>query len=82
VVNAVGIAPGSAFLASTRAFLTEPGAARTSSMYRDLQQGAPIEADQIIGDLLVRGRAAGIDTPLLALAATHLAVYQRRLAGG
>ncbi|MGF6226111.1 2-dehydropantoate 2-reductase [Inquilinus ginsengisoli] len=82
VVNAVGTPPGSAFLATTRAFLTEPGAARTSSMYRDLQQGAPIEADQIIGDLLVRGRAAGIDTPLLALAATHLAVYQRRLAGG
>jgi 2-dehydropantoate 2-reductase len=48
-------------------------------MYRDLQQGSPIEADQIIGDLLARGRRAGIATPLVAAAYTNLAIYQARV---
>jgi 2-dehydropantoate 2-reductase len=49
-------------------------------MFRDLQQGGPIEADQIIGDLLARGAKAGMATPLLAAAYAHLSVYQQRLA--
>ena len=49
-------------------------------MFRDLQQGSPIEAEQIIGDLLARGARAGIATPLLASAYAHLSVYQQRLA--
>ena len=48
-------------------------------MYRDFQQGRPVEADQIIGDLLARGRASGLACPLLAAAYTHLCVYQNRL---
>jgi len=48
-------------------------------MYRDLQRGVPIEADQIIGDLVERARLAGIETPLLAAIYTHLSVYQRRV---
>jgi 2-dehydropantoate 2-reductase len=48
-------------------------------MYRDLQRGVPIEADQIIGDLVERARLAGIETPLLAAIYTHLCVYQRRV---
>ncbi len=50
----------------------------TSSMYRDLQQGHAVEADQIVGDLLVRGAAAGVKTPLIALAYASLSVYQNR----
>jgi 2-dehydropantoate 2-reductase len=46
-------------------------------MYRDLMARHPIEADQIVGDLLARG--ASLSTPLLAAAYTHLCVYQRRL---
>ena len=49
-------------------------------MFRDLLQGSPIEADQIIGDLLARGRKAGIATPLLAAAYAHMSIYQRRIA--
>jgi len=44
-----------------------------------LQSGGRIEADQIVGDLLLRGRQSGIATPLLAAAYTHLVVYQNRL---
>jgi 2-dehydropantoate 2-reductase len=48
-------------------------------MYRDLEKGSPIEADQIIGDLLARGRRARVPTPLLAAAYSHLSIYQNRL---
>ena len=79
VVAAAGVAPGEAFLAATTATVTQKGSTLTSSMYRDLQQGSPVEAEQIIGDLLARGAKAGISTPLLAAAFTHLSVYQARL---
>jgi ketopantoate reductase len=50
------------------------------SMYRDLQQGVPIEADQIIGDFVDRAHAASVKVPLLELIYTNLCVYQYRLA--
>lgn len=62
------------------AMLTAKGSPQTSSMYRDLQKGGTIEADQIIGDLLARGRSKGVATPLLAALYTNLCVYQDRLA--
>jgi len=80
VASAVGEAPKPAFLEGARKTLTTLGSTQSPSMFRDLQQGSPIEADQIIGDLLARGTNAGIPTPLLAAAYAHLSVYQQRLA--
>ncbi|HEY4171612.1 MAG TPA: 2-dehydropantoate 2-reductase [Rhodopila sp.] len=80
VVTAAGHPPSEAFLANARATFTQKGSAMTSSMYRDLQQGHPVEAEQILGDLLVRGQALGIATPLIAAAFTHLLIYQARIA--
>ena len=79
VVEAVGVAPSPEFIVAAKAGLTATGSTQTSSMYRDLQRGVPIEADQIIGDLVERARLAGIETPLLAAIYTHLSVYQRRV---
>jgi 2-dehydropantoate 2-reductase len=79
VVDAVGHPMSDEFLAGARAVLTAKGSAQTSSMYRDLQQGSPIEADQIIGDLLARGRRVGIATPLVAAAYANLSIYQARI---
>jgi 2-dehydropantoate 2-reductase len=78
VVAAVGHPPSRDFLASTRSALTAKDSSLTSSMYRDLQFGRAIEADQIIGDLLARARHARIATPLLSAANAQLAVYQNR----
>lgn len=78
VATAAGHPPSEAFLAHARAILTARGSALTSSMFRDLQQGRPIEADQIIGDLLARARRLGVPTPLLAAAYIHLSIYQAR----
>jgi 2-dehydropantoate 2-reductase len=76
VVTAVGSAPGEVFVINAQNVLTLKGSTQTSSMYRDLQKGAFLEVDQIIGDLVERGRVAGIAMPLLRAAYVHLAVYQ------
>lgn len=82
VVRKVGAAPSAGLLASATTMLSAKGSVLTSSMYRDLANGSPIEADQIIGDLLARGTAAGLSTPLLAAAYAHLSVYEARRRAG
>lgn len=82
VARVAGCAPSETFLDTTKALLTEKNSKLTSSMYRDLKQGRPIEAEQIIGDLLARARQFNISTPLLAAAYTHLSVYQVRISPG
>jgi 2-dehydropantoate 2-reductase len=78
VARAAGEPPSEAFLSETVAMLTAKGSSFASSMYRDLQNGGAIEADQIIGDLVARGRKAGLSTPLLSAAYTGLCVYQQQ----
>ena len=56
--------------------MTAPGSPLTSSMYRDLRKGAPVEVDHILGDFIERGAAHGVDTPLLKAAFVNLQVYQ------
>jgi 2-dehydropantoate 2-reductase len=60
------------------AMLTTAGSPMTSSMYRDLIAGSDVEADQILGDLLIRAHGAGVATPMLAAAYLNLKVYQGR----
>ncbi len=45
-------------------------------MLRDMAQGAPTEADHVIGDLIRRGAAHGLETPMLGVAWTNLQVYE------
>jgi 2-dehydropantoate 2-reductase len=82
VISAVGLAPGEKFVQFARQALTAKGSPMTSSMYRDLQKGSAVEADSIIGDLLVRAKAAGIAMPLTAAVYANLCVYQNRLNQG
>ncbi|GIE77566.1 2-dehydropantoate 2-reductase [Actinoplanes philippinensis] len=55
---------------------TEP---TTSSMYRDLVQGLPVEAGAIVGDLVAEAAKHQVSVPLLAAAHTGLAVYSANL---
>ncbi|MEJ1976154.1 MAG: 2-dehydropantoate 2-reductase [Acetobacteraceae bacterium] len=80
VATAAGHAPSDAFVTGARASLTAKGSTQTSSMYRDLEKGSPVEADQILGDLLARAHALQVPAPLLAAAVTQLSIYQSRLA--
>ncbi len=81
VAAAEGFGPSAEFLEATRTLLTAQGSSLTSSMYRDLAKNGPIEADEIIGDLLARARRAGVNTPLLAAAYALLSIYQRQRSG-
>ncbi len=75
VAAAQGYAPRPASLEKTRAILTEPGSAMTSSLFRDLEGGGRIEADHLIGDLLRRGKGP---LPMLALVDASLRTYEVR----
>jgi 2-dehydropantoate 2-reductase len=51
----------------------------TSSMYRDLIQGLPVEADAIVGDMVAEAAKHQVSVPLLSAAHTGLAVYSANL---
>ncbi|MDB5517061.1 MAG: 2-dehydropantoate 2-reductase [Tardiphaga sp.] len=76
VATAAGYAPREAFLTRTHGMLTTEGSSLTASMYRDIKVGAPIEADQIVGDLIARADAAKAPVPRLRVVYTHLKAYE------
>jgi 2-dehydropantoate 2-reductase len=79
VATACGHTPSEAILSRHAAAMTAPGSPLTSSMYRDLRKGAPVEVDHILGDFIERGSTHGVATPLLKAAFVNLRVYQGRL---
>ena len=76
VATACGYKPSEKVLSRHAAAMTAPGSSLTSSMYRDLRKGAPVEADHILGDFIQRGDAHKVATPLLKAAFINLRVYQ------
>lgn len=77
IAAANGFPPREVWLERGRAVLTTPGSEFTASMLKDIERGAPIEADQIVGDLLRRSRG-GAARPLLRIALAHLETYEAR----
>lgn len=57
--------------------LTAAGSPFTSSLYRDLQQGDPQEAEHILGDLSARAASCGVPAPLLDAAVLQLRTHER-----
>jgi 2-dehydropantoate 2-reductase len=63
----------------TRRQLTNRQSRWAASMMRDIEAGAPrLEAEHVIGDLIRRGREAGIAVPLLRAAYAQLQVHNAR----
>jgi 2-dehydropantoate 2-reductase len=79
---AIGAAEGYPMSEKAMAFtyerLRRPGSTFTASMYRNLQKGQPVEVDQILVDLLERGKSHRVDAPLLQAACVELKVYEAR----
>jgi len=73
-----GFPPSKSTIARSLAILTAPGSTFAASMLRDVERGAPTEADHIVGDLLRQGGEQGRDYPLLRLAYAHLRTYEAR----
>jgi 2-dehydropantoate 2-reductase len=80
IAAACGYPMSDAFLAKHKPQLIASGSTLTSSMYRDLNDHARVEADTILGDLLERGRKHGVSAPLVQAAFVNLSVYQHNLA--
>ena len=78
-----GFKPGETAVKRSVGMLTAAGSPIAASMLRDVERGAPIEADHIVGDLLSRGAARKSsastgDYPLLQIAYAHLRTYEAR----
>ncbi len=78
VAAAAGYAIPDAAMQGARKMLTQAGSTTTASMLRDLEAGQDIEGAHIVGDMLHRAHAAGIDAPRLATAWCHLQTYVSR----
>ncbi len=72
-----GFPPRKPFLEGVRATLQAPGSPLTASMLRDIEDGKPVEADAILGDLLRRASKADAHS-LLRIACAHVKAYEAR----
>jgi len=73
-----GFPPSSRFMQLNRTVFATAGSRLTASMLRDIERGAPTEADHIVGDLLRRGDESA--RSLLRIAYAHLKAYGSRRA--
>ncbi|MGI4801328.1 MAG: ketopantoate reductase family protein [Janthinobacterium lividum] len=80
VATAAGYPPNAATDERVRTTLTGKNSPFATSMYRDLTAGLPVEAEQILGDMVKRAQGFGQATPLLDAALVQLRIYQNRLA--
>lgn len=80
VAGAAGHLPRPTVLEQSRTRLTTPGSSFTASMLRDIERGGPTEGAHVLGDLLARAGALGVDAPLLRIAHCHVQVYEHRRA--
>lgn len=76
VARANGYPPQAATVDFARTFLTDRSSLLAASMLRDIERGGPVEADQIVGDMIRRGREREVATPLLELAYLNLQAYE------
>lgn len=82
IAAACGHEPGATVVERARGMLIEAGSTLSASMMRDLEHGGRVEADHVIGDLLARGEAHGVEAQVLRLAHAHLKAYEARRARG
>lgn len=78
IAQSAGHLPSETAQAEALTLLTDAASPSTASMLRDIEAGRPTEGDHILGDMLNRARAAGLDTPLLTTARMHVQAYEVR----
>ncbi|MCJ2048945.1 2-dehydropantoate 2-reductase [Methylobacterium sp. J-070] len=83
VAEANARAPRAEVSAQARATLTAAASPLTTSMLRDMLADRGVEADHVFGELIERGRTAGVRArlPLLNAVYSQLKIYERRRAG-
>ena len=76
-----GFAPRPHALARYENAINTAASPLTASMLRDLESGAAVEADHVVGFMLGKAREFGIDDTMLSVAYAHLQAYENRRAG-
>jgi len=76
--RAAGFEPREAPMAVFRATMSDRNSVLRASMARDLEAGGPTEAAHVVGDMLKRVQAAGIEPGALRAAWCHLQVAERQ----
>jgi 2-dehydropantoate 2-reductase len=76
VATSSGFEPRAPFIEFDRKLFTTQNSPLKASMLRDIERGSVTEADHILGDMANRGRALGIETPMLDIARAHVAAYE------
>jgi len=80
IATRAGFPPRREALDRSRRMFTAAGSPLTASMLRDVERGARVEADYVLGDLLARAGAAAGDRSMLRIAYAHLKAYEARRA--
>ena len=70
------------FMDQNRKQLTNPESQMAASMLRDIERKGPVEADHIVGFMLEKARAHGIDDTLNRICFAHLKAFEQRLNAG
>jgi 2-dehydropantoate 2-reductase len=78
VATRQGYPPSALAMDRSAKTLTENGSAITASMFRDIERGAPIESEQILGDLVRRGGKEVAAASILRVAYAQLQTYEAR----
>ena len=78
--RAAGHAPREAAMATFKALMADRQSTLTASMLRDLEGGGRTEGAHVVGDMLERVQAAGLEPGALRAAWCHLQVAERRRA--
>lgn len=76
--RAAGFEPREAPMAVFRASMSDRNSVLKASMARDLESGGPTEAAHVVGDMLKRVQAAGVEPGALRAAWCHLQVAERQ----
>jgi 2-dehydropantoate 2-reductase len=78
IAAANGFAPRPASIERARAMLTAAGSPISASMLKDIERGAPVEADHVLGDLIERDPGRPDRVSLLRVGYAHLKAYEAR----
>jgi 2-dehydropantoate 2-reductase len=76
VATAAGFPPRQPWTEFATTVFTTAGSPLKASMLRDIERGSPTEGEHILGELVSRARALGVETPILDIARIHVAAHE------
>lgn len=82
IAAAEGYPMPEAYMERNRKMFADPASQMAASMLRDVERKGPVESDHIIGFMLEKARAHGLDDTLHRVCFTHLKAFEQRRDAG